>query len=188
MADNDSNSRDKKKKEEFAEPQLELTLPGLKENSWFGQVVNSGLNVIGNVTGRKKSAGFIPTVEAPDEVASPQAKPRPKKTANEYNPTWGQGGKSPQIEYTNFSTAIGEFEKQQKVAPRGQVPFRTQPVNTGRSFLVKVMIMLVVALLAVGTVRFLDKKYNIRQLVKELRDPDKSKFLKKKKAPVVKED
>lgn len=192
MPDNDSRSADKKqKKDEFAEPQLELTLPGVKEPSWFGQVVNSGLNAIGSVTGRKKSGGFVPTGAPPDLAPPPSSKPKRKSGANDYAPTWGQGGKNPEFEHTNFSSAIGEFEIQLRnpQANKPQIPFRTHHVNTGRSFLTKVVIMVTCLLLAAGTFRYLDKKYNVRQLVKDLRDPDKTKLLrKKKKPPVIRED
>lgn len=166
--------------DQFSEPLLELT--GISKPGWFEQAVNSGLNVIGSVTGKKKVTP--PPVAVPFDLDQDENKAKPLNT---YKPTWNGDNFNPHIEHTNFTTAIGEYNKQQTEMPRHRVahPLIIRRPSNGMPFIYKFTIFLVVVMFAGGTVIYLDKKYNIRKLVRELKDPGKVKLKPKVRKPVL---
>lgn len=172
--DNDDSNKDN----ELPEPQLELT--GVGRPGWFEQAVHSGLNVIGSITGRKKSPAPPPPLAAPFDPDQQQSS---VKSPNAYKPTWKGDNFRPNIEHTNFTSAIGEFNKQQAETPRNRVaaPLIIRRPVTSMPFIYKFTIFLVIVMLAGGTAIYLDKKFNIRQVAKQLKDPSKAKKTKVRK-------
>ncbi len=162
-------------KEKLPEPEIELT--GFNQPSAFGQLISSGLNVVSTLSGRKKNN-------------APPAMPAPDSAKSTYKPTWNEGNFEPHIEHTNFTSAIGEYKKQQenpklrKGAPH-QVFFRRE--RPPMPLIYKLAIFAVCSVLALGTFMYVDKKYNLRKTIQELKDPSKVKLKVKRKPEVIDE-
>jgi hypothetical protein len=158
------------------EPEIELT--GFNQPSMFGQILSSGLNAISSSSGKKKN-----------NPAPPQASTHQRQKNEEYKPTWNQNFE-PNIEHTNFTSAISEFNKQsenpnlKRIAPPPLIIRRQKPPMP---FIYKFAIFAVFILLALGGFMYADKHFKIRQTIQELKDPSKTK-LKIKRKPVSGEE
>lgn len=178
LSDDDDSNNDS----ELPEPQLELT--GFDRPGWFEQAVHSGLNVIGSITGKKKSPA-PPPLAAP---FGPDQQQSSVKSSNAYKPTWKGDNFRPNIEHINITGAIGEFNKQKSEMQRqrGTAPLIFRRPATSMPFIYKFTIFLVIVMLVGGTTIYLDQKFNIRQLAKQLKDPGRVKKSKIRK-PVIEE-
>lgn len=168
-------------------PELELTLSGLQQPSWFGQIVNSGLNLISGVTGSTSSrnAEVSRTVADDKQAEYSEDSAVPKAKANKQEPKSNSNFQHKSYEFTNVRNAVKDFgEQTNKQQERGfnrnpQIVFRQvqKTPKIGR----KAIIALILLILFAVTIKILDKKYNIQEVFKELQDPDKTKLRKKMK-------